>query len=51
MNVIRYAPWKGVMLTLAPLVPASLVFGPIIGQATAFAGAATAMIWAANARA
>lgn len=50
MTLMRYAPWKGVLLTLAPLIPASYLFGPIVGQATAFAAAAAAMIWAASRR-
>ena len=51
MTVTRYAPWKGIMLTMAPLLPASYIFGATIGQALAFAGAGLAMIWAASARA
>ncbi|MEM7442770.1 MAG: hypothetical protein AAF414_05490 [Pseudomonadota bacterium] len=50
MTVTRYAPWKGIALTLAPLLPASLLFGPTAGQAVAFAGAGLAMFWAASAR-
>lgn len=50
MDITRYAPWKGVMLSLAPLVPASYLFGPVLGQAAAFAAAATAMVWAAHRR-
>ena len=50
MNAMRYAPWKGILLTLAPLVPASLLVGPVAGQAAAFGAAAIAMVWAASAR-
>ena len=50
MSMMQYAPWKGIVLTLAPLLPASFLLGPVAGQGVAFAAAAAAMIWAIGRR-